>query len=78
MLAHNSPFTNVSLFCRGTLQGLFSGGPDSFPGLYPDGSLILDNVDEIMRVQKLFAEFIAKGAPTGIPYRFPVEVAKVA
>lgn len=78
MLAHNSPFTNVSLFCRGTLQGLFSGGPDSFPGLYPDGSLILDNVDEIMRVQKLFAEFIAKGAPTGIPYRFPVEVAEVA
>lgn len=63
----DSPFTNISLFDRETLKATFGGA------VYPDGSKVVDNIEEIMRVQKIYAEFFSKGSPkTGKPYRFPV------
>ncbi|ACV64597.1 Oxygen-sensitive ribonucleoside-triphosphate reductase-like protein [Desulfofarcimen acetoxidans DSM 771] len=60
-----SPFTNVSIFDRENLKKLFTDYR------YPDGSEV--NIDYIMDVQKIIAEFFSKGDPsTGLPYRFPV------
>ena len=60
-----SPFTNVSLFDRPNLQKVFG------ETLYPDGTS--PDFDYVMKVQKLFGEWFAKGDPvTGLPYRFPV------
>ena len=63
----DSPFTNISLFCTNTIKQAFK---DAF---YPDFSKPTDNIEEIMWVQYLYAEFFAKGSPiTGKNYRFPV------
>jgi anaerobic ribonucleoside-triphosphate reductase len=63
----DSPFTNISLFDTPVLKKVFERN------FYPDGSRVVDNIDEIMRVQKVYAIFFAKGSPiTGKPYRFPV------
>lgn len=60
-----SPFSNISLFCRENLKNAFDGY------MYPDGSHI--DVEYIMYLQKIFGEIIAKGDPkTDLPYRFPV------
>lgn len=63
-----SPFTNISIFCRNNIKALFDGY------LFPDMSTI--DIDEIMRVQEIFMKFFTKGDPiTGEPYRFPVVTA---
>lgn len=68
----DSPFTNISLFDRPTIETVFKDA------MYPDGSSPLDNIEEIMRVQKIYAEFFAKGSPlTGKPYRFPVTTVNI-
>jgi ribonucleoside-triphosphate reductase len=60
-----SPFVNLSLFDRENLNKVFKDH------VYPDGTGI--DVEYIMRIQKLFGEWFAKGDPvTGLPYRFPV------
>lgn len=66
IMAHNSPFTNVSIFDRPNLEKLFGDV------CYPDGSKI--DVEYVMKVQKIAARFFAKGDPaTSLPYRFPVK-----
>ena len=68
IFAHNSPFTNVSIFDRNNLKALFGDYR------YPDGSEI--DIDYIMEIQEIFARWFAKGDPcTGLPYRFPVVTA---
>lgn len=60
-----SPFTNISIFDRPNLEKLFEHYS------YPDGSNV--DYDYVIRIQKLFAEWFAKGDPvSGMPYRFPV------
>jgi anaerobic ribonucleoside-triphosphate reductase len=63
----DSPFTNLSLFCRKTIEKFFEDA------LYPDMSSPVDIIDEIMHIQFLFAKFFAEGSPlTGKNYRFPI------
>lgn len=60
-----SPFTNISIFDRPNLEKLFEHYS------YPDGSNV--DYDYVIRIQKLFAEWFAKGDPvSGMPYRFPI------
>lgn len=60
-----SPFVNISLFDKSNLNKVFG------ELIYADGSS--PDFDYIMKVQKLFGEWFAKGDPaTGLPYRFPV------
>jgi ribonucleoside-triphosphate reductase len=69
----DSPFSNVSLFDEHILKDTFADH------VYPDGTFARDNVEEIMRVQYLFAELFSKGDPTtGLPYRFPVTTINVS
>jgi len=64
-LGSESPFTNISLFCRENLKKVFGDY------VYPDGSK--PDFEYIMKVQKIFGEIMAKGDPaTGLAYRFPV------
>lgn len=63
----DSPFTNLSIFCRETILRTFKDAT------YPDGSKPVDNIDEIMSVQLVFARFFSEGSPlSGKSYRFPV------
>ncbi|MTV50031.1 anaerobic ribonucleoside-triphosphate reductase [Heliobacillus mobilis] len=65
-----SPFSNVSIFDRENLKKLFS------EYRYPDGSEV--DVEYVMQIQKIIAEFFANGDPaTGLPYRFPVMTANL-
>jgi len=65
IMAHNSPFVNISLFDRHNLEKVFSNT------VFPGGSQ--PDFDYIIRIQKLFGEWFAKGDPTtGLPYRFPI------
>ena len=60
-----SPFTNLSIFDRPNLQKVFASH------VYPDGSK--PDIEYIIHVQKIFAEWFAKGDPvSGLPYRFPI------
>jgi len=68
----DSPFTNISLFCRASLISTFQNS------YYPDGSRVIDNIDEIMRVQEIYARFFVKGSPkTNKPYRFPITTVNI-
>jgi len=67
-----SPFTNVSLFDKSQLEVLFKDYT------YPNGVVALDIMDEIMIVQEMFMEFMAKKDPqSGMPYRFPVTTVNI-
>ena len=60
-----SPFTNLSIFDRPNLQKVFEHH------VYPD--LSHPDIEYIIHVQKIFAEWFAKGDPSsGLPYRFPI------
>lgn len=73
LFAHNSPFTNLSLFCRNTIEKTFA------EAMYPDGTSPVDIIDEIMHIQFIFAKFFAEGSPlTGKNYRFPVCTVNIA
>lgn len=49
-----SAFTNISIFDRSYLESLFGGKA------YPDGSLIIDYIDDILEYQKEFMEVLAE------------------
>ncbi len=67
-----SPFTNVSLFDRPQLKVLFAEYE------YPDGTKAVDMIEDVMRVQELFMEFMAEKDPqSGMPYRFPVTTVNI-
>ena len=71
-LSAQSPFTNVSLFDRPQLEGLFKDYE------YPDGSKVTDNIEYIMKMQKIFMAFIAAKDPVSeVPYRFPVTTVNI-
>ena len=53
--SYQSPFSNLTLL---TESGIIS----SFGAYeYPDGTFAIDNIDEILRIQKIFAEYFGKG-----------------
>ena len=49
-----SAFTNISIFDRSYLESLFGGKT------YPDGSFIIDYIDDILEYQKKFMEVISE------------------
>lgn len=68
----DSPFTNISLFDRETFKTVFD------TPMYPDMSMVVDNYEEVNRIQHIFVEFFHKGSPTnGKNYRFPVVTANI-
>jgi ribonucleoside-triphosphate reductase len=63
----DSPFTNISIFDREILKTLFNGA------MYPDFTPVVNNIDEIIKLQNIFVEFFVLGSPsTNKKYRFPV------
>jgi len=64
----DSPFSNISVSSEKVLLEIF----DNY--IFPDGRKIADFMDEVMRIQKLFLEFMYKGRPDvgGLPYKFPI------
>ena len=59
------PFTNIALYDSEGLKNLFGHI------VYPDGTK--PDLNFIMKLQRMFAEWFSKGDPiTGFPYRFPV------
>lgn len=58
-------FSNVSIFDRVYLEELFGGRE------YPDGTFIIDYIDEIMDAQKLFMEVISETRRTQL-FTYPV------
>ncbi len=69
----DSPFTNISLFCRSTITKFFK---DSY---YPNGLQPVNLIEEIMKVQFIFASFYAEGSPiTKKNYRFPICTVNIA
>ena len=66
-----SPFCNISIFDMPNLMKLFEHST------YPDGSQM--DFEYVMRVQKLFCEWFAKGDPeTKLPYRFPIATINIS
>ena len=49
-----SAFTNVSIFDRKYIEGLFGGV------VFPDGSMVIDEIEEIISCQKVFMEVVAE------------------
>lgn len=73
LFAHNSPFTNLSLFCRETIKTAFA------EAIFPDWTTPLDIIEEIMHTQEVFMRFFSEGSPiTGKNYRFPVTTVNIA
>jgi len=63
--SHQSPFTNLSIFDRPSLEHLFGELQ------YPDGSK--PDFDIVEEVQKIFCDWFSKGDPvSGLPYRWPI------
>ena len=49
-----SAFTNISIFDRKYIEGLFGGV------VFPDGTMVIDEVEEIINCQKVFMEVVAE------------------
>lgn len=62
-----SAFTNVSVFDGAYLEALFGGA------VFPDGSFMVDELDDIKEFQKLFLEEIAEIRKHNM-FTFPVEL----
>lgn len=60
-----SAFVNMSIFDREYLQALFGGV------IYPDGTMVIDYIDEIIEHQKLFMEVVSEIRSKSI-FTFPV------
>lgn len=54
MRIDQSAFVNVSIFDRNYIESLFGGVE------YPDGSFVIDNIDELIEHEKIFMEVISK------------------
>jgi len=61
-----SSFTNVSIFDRFYIESLFGGV------IYPDGTCVIDCVDEIIEHQKIFMEVVSDVRKQNM-FTFPVE-----
>lgn len=62
----DSPFTNISINSMMVYYDIF----DHY--IFPDGKTIDDLWETIKRVQKIIIDFMAKGQPNGLPYKFPI------
>lgn len=60
-----SSFTNVSIFDRNYIESLFGGV------IYPDGTMVIDYVDEIIEHQKIFMEVVSEIREVNM-FTFPV------
>ena len=65
MRVDQSAFVNVSIFDRNYIEALFGGV------IYPDGSMVIDYVDEIIEHQKIFMEVVSKIREENM-FTFPV------
>lgn len=65
MRIDQTAFVNVSIFDRNYIEALFGGTE------YPDGSFVIDNVDELIEHQKIFMEEVSK-IRTENMFTFPV------
>ena len=70
MRIDQSAFTNVSVFDRLYLENLFGGIE------FPDGSFVIDQMEDIMNVQKIFCEVVAD-VRTENMFTFPVLTASL-
>ena len=50
----NTQVTNISIFDRRYIEGLFGGV------IYPDGSMVIDEIEQIIDCQKVFMEVVAE------------------
>lgn len=62
----DSPFTNISINSKMVYYDIF----DHY--IFPDGKTIDDLWPTIKRVQKIIIDFMGKGRPDGLPYKFPI------
>jgi len=62
----DSPFTNISINSKMVYYDIF----DHYT--FPDGKTIDDLWETIKRVQKIIIDFMGKGRPDGLPYKFPI------
>ena len=63
----DSPFSNISLYCKKTLMNMFGNYN------YPDGTSPKDIIETIMQIQYILMKFISKKDPISkLPYRFPI------
>lgn len=65
MRIDQTAFVNVSIFDRNYVESLFGGV------VYPDGSCVIDNVEELIEHQKIFMEEVSK-IRTENMFTFPV------
>ena len=62
----DSPFTNISINSKHVYYDIFEHYT------FPDGKTIDDLWNTIKRVQKIIIDFMSKGQPNGLPYKFPI------
>jgi ribonucleoside-triphosphate reductase len=65
MRIDQTAFVNVSIFDREYIQSLFGGVE------YPDGTLVIDNVEELIEHQKIFMEVVSEIRSVNM-FTFPV------
>lgn len=65
MRIDQTAFVNVSIFDRNYIEALFGGVE------YPDGSFVIDNVEEIIEHQKIFMEVVSEVRNENL-FTFPV------
>lgn len=61
-------FSNMSIFDRLYLEALFGGKE------YPDGTFVIDYIEEIMRIQKIFMEVVSETRKEQL-FTYPVKLA---
>lgn len=61
-----SAFTNVSIFDRPYLEGIFGGV------VFPDGTLAIDHIEDFIEVQKAFMEVVAEIRREQSMFTYPV------
>lgn len=61
-----SSFTNVSIFDRPYIEGIFGGV------VYPDGTMAIDHVEDLIECQKIFMEVVAEIRREQNMFTYPV------
>lgn len=67
MRIDQTAFVNVSIFDRNYVESLFGGVK------YPDGTYVIDEIDEIIEHQKIFMDVVSKIRSENM-FTFPVKV----
>jgi len=62
----DSPFTNISINSKMVYRDIFKNY------IFPDGRTVDNLWETIKRVQKIIIDFMSKGQPNGLPYKFPI------